>query len=86
MRLGTIRVAALRSGVGTSVLLYIPLSITALSHAAHASTHPVTVVLQAIAAGVALQLVPILTLVITAAESTLNGARVAAADTLDCCV
>lgn len=64
---GTIQLRRYVPGVGTSVLLYIPLSITALSHAAHASTHPVTVVLQAIAAGVALQLVPILTLVITAA-------------------
>ena len=64
---GTIHLRRYVPGVVTSVLLYIPLSITALSHAAHASTHPVTVVAQAIAAGVALQLVPILTLIITAA-------------------
>jgi len=64
---GTIQTKRYVPGVITAVLLYLPLSVTAFTAAVHASSTPVVTALQAIAAGVALQLVPILTLVIAAA-------------------
>lgn len=64
---GTIQLKSYVPGVVTAVLLYVPLSVTAFSAAVHASHTPIATAVQAIAAGVALQLVPILTLVIAAA-------------------
>lgn len=64
---GTIQLRRYVPGVITAVLLYVPLSVTALTNAVHASPTPVVTAIQAIAAGVAMQLVPILTLVFSAA-------------------
>jgi hypothetical protein len=64
---GAIQIKGYVPGVVTSVLLYLPLSVTAFTAAVHTSSTPVVTVLQAIAAGIALQLVPVLTLVIAAA-------------------
>ena len=64
---GTIQTKRYVPGVITAVLLYVPLSVTAFTAALHTSSTPVVTALQAIAAGVALQSVPILTLIIAAA-------------------
>ncbi len=64
---GTILQRRYVPGVVTSVLLYLPLSLTVMSRAVHPSPAPVATAVQALAAGVAMQLVPVLTLVIAAA-------------------
>jgi hypothetical protein len=63
---GTVQTRRYVPGVVTGALLYLPLSTTAFYQAVHSSPTPWSTALQAVAGGVALQLVPILTLVVTA--------------------